>query len=95
MYLSVEEDNIKRYYTVLGYEVSKCIHCFMVGPSYVGSQRRAGFDPRACPCRIFGGKIGTVTLFPPNTSVFPCQYHSTNDPYSSTHLSRTVYNVSS
>jgi len=32
--------------------------------------------------------------FPPSTSVFPCQYHSTNAPYPFIHLPPTLYNVS-
>ena len=34
------------------------------------------------PCEICGGQSGTVTSFPPITSVCPCQYHSTHAPYS-------------
>jgi len=33
-------------------------------------------------------------MFFPSTSVFPCQYHSTNAPYPFIHLPPTVYNVS-
>jgi hypothetical protein len=33
------------------------------------------------------------TGFSASTSVFPCQYHSTNAPYSFIHLPHTLYNV--
>ena len=35
------------------------------------------------PCEICDGQRVTVTGFFPITSDFPCQYHSTNAPYSS------------
>jgi len=42
-----------------------------------------------------GHNTGTATfLQPPSTSVFLCQYHSTNAPYQFIHLPLTVYNVS-
>ena len=43
------------------------------------------------PCGIIGEQCGTGTGFPTNTSVFLCQYHSTNGPYSYTHLALTPH----
>ena len=36
-----------------------------------------------CPREICGRQSDTGTAFSPRTSVFPCQFHSTNAPYSS------------
>jgi hypothetical protein len=38
--------------------------------------------PQVRACEISDGQSGTGTGFAPITSVFPCQYHSTNSPYS-------------
>ena len=46
------------------------------------------------PCEICSTQNGTVAGFSPSTSVFPCQYHSTNSPYPFIHLPPTLYNVS-
>jgi hypothetical protein len=49
-------------------------------PSFAGlSPPRPRFD--ACACKICGWQSSTGTDFSPNTSVFPCQYHSTNVRY--------------
>ena len=42
----------------------------------------ATFKLQASPCGICGAQSDAVTGFPPSTSVFPCQYHSTDAPYS-------------
>jgi len=47
------------------------------------SARELRFDPRAVHIRNFVGWSGTLQGFSPSISVFPCQYHPTNAPYSS------------
>jgi len=41
----------------------------------------AQVQSQTSPCGIIGGQCGTGAGFPTNTSVFACQYHSTNAPY--------------
>jgi hypothetical protein len=48
---------------------------------------------QASPSRICVVQGGTVTGFSPSSSDFPCQYHSTNAPYSFIHLPPTLCNV--
>jgi hypothetical protein len=45
------------------------------------------------PCRICGGQRGNWTGFSPRTSVFPCQYHSTDAAYSCAYDRRHVLSV--
>jgi hypothetical protein len=44
--------------------------------AFCGTRRRAN------TCNICGGQSGSGTVLSPSTYVFPCQYHSTNAPYS-------------
>ena len=46
-----------------------------------------------CFILIHSSTTHTVLCFSPNSSVFPCQYHSTIAPYSFIHLPPTLYNV--
>jgi hypothetical protein len=57
------------------------------------SPRSPGFGSHANLCEIYAGQSGTETSFSPSTSVFTCQYHSTNAPYPFIHLPPTLYNV--
>jgi len=48
----------------------------------------------ANPCGISGGTRGTGSVFfSPRTSAFPCQYNSTNVPYSISHLPLMLYHL--
>jgi hypothetical protein len=42
---------------------------------------------QANPCNIYVEQNSTVTVLSPSTLVLPCQYHSTNAPYSSSSTS--------
>ena len=54
------------------------LRCLLAGLS----PRRPGFDSRSVHVGILGKKSGTVTSFSPSNSMFRCQYHSTNIPFS-------------
>ena len=54
--------------------------------------RRHGFDPRSVHVRFDVDKVAVGQAFSQYFS-FPCQYHSTNAPYSFIHLPPTLYNV--
>jgi len=47
----------------------------------------------ASPNETTGVQSGTGTSISPTTSIFPCQYHSTDAPYSFITFSLTLYNV--
>jgi hypothetical protein len=40
-------------------------------------QRRTGFDPGSVHVGFVVDKVAMGQVFPPNTSVFPCHFHST------------------
>jgi hypothetical protein len=42
--------------------------------------RRPGFDPGSVHVGIVVDKVALGQVFPPSTSVFPCQIHSTGAP---------------
>ena len=56
--------------------------------------RNSLVEPGTVKRGVCGAQSGTVTGFSRGTSVFPCQYHSTNAPYPFIHLPPTLYNVS-
>ena len=43
----------------------------------------ARVQTKVSSCENFGGQNATWRVFFPNVCVFPCQYHSTNAPFSS------------
>ena len=49
---------------------------------------------QAGSCELCGGESSIGTGFSASTSVFSCQLHSTNAPYTFIHLPHTLYNVS-
>jgi hypothetical protein len=51
------------------------------------SSQNAGTDPRSVHVRYLVGKMELGQVFSSSTSVFPCQPHSTNAPYSA------LYNI--
>ena len=48
---------------------------------------------RQCSIPIQSSTTDIVKCFTPSTSVFPCQYHSTNDTHSFSHLPPTLHDV--
>ena len=66
-----------------------------LGQSVAGlSPREHVLLPRPFSVRFWGGQTGLGFGFSTSTSVFPCQYHSTNAPYPFIHLPPTLYNIS-
>jgi hypothetical protein len=64
---------------------TECIYCAVrnqslrMKRSVAGlSTWRSGFDPRSVHVRFVVEESGNKTGISPTTSVFPCQYHSTN-----------------
>ena len=68
-----------------------CAVCQVRRASCRLQSRKPGFDPRPIHVTFV---VDTVALWKVSVPVFPCQYHSTNAPYTSIHLPPTVYNVS-
>jgi len=58
---------------------------------------KAWVQSQVRPCGICGGQIWVRTEFSLSTMVMSCHYHYTNAPHPlhSTHLSLTLYNLSS
>jgi hypothetical protein len=54
--------------------------------------RRPGFDPGSVHVGFVVDKMALGQVFPPSSSVFPCQFHSTGAPLLGKKLSRhSVY----
>ena len=59
------------------------------------SPRWPNFNPKSFHVRFVVDKAALGQFLSPSTSVFPCQYHIANAPYSFNRLSLTLYNLSS
>ena len=66
-------DNLRTVY--VGCAITQVVSCWPVTPE-------AWVQYQVSLCEICGVKSGTWKGFSPNSSVFSCQYHSTNAPYS-------------
>ena len=62
------------------------VHAF----SCRSDRRRHEFYPRLLNVVFVVNKITLGHVFPPSTSVFPCQYHSTHAPYSFIYHGRSI-----
>ena len=74
-------------------------HSFTYHPHYIKFLSKYFSFPLSvpfhqCTIPIHSPTTHTIQYFSPSTSVFPCQYHSTNAPYPFIHLPPTLYNVS-
>src|SRR5215469_5593937 len=67
-------------------------HCIMFLSQYFSFPLSVPFHQ--CSILIHSPTTHAISCFSTNTSVFPCQYHSTNAPYPFIHLPHTLYNVS-
>ena len=67
-------------------------HYIMFLSQYFSFPMSVPFHQRSIP--IHSPSTHTIWCFSPSTSVFPCQYHSTNGPYPFIHPPPTLYGVS-
>jgi hypothetical protein len=55
--------------------------------------QKPGFDPKSAHVGFVVDEVALGDDFSPGISVFPCQYHSTNDTHSFTHVSPPLHNM--
>ena len=87
MFMSLRIFTVK-HVTCIQLALLHCIELYIINQS-VTAQLRLWF--RADPYGICGGQSSSAVGSSPNTSVFPCHYHSTNAPYSLIRLSSPLW----
>jgi hypothetical protein len=91
MTVAIKSDRFRKQHYAAGFVMeTRCVYCELGTVSLNTGHTNLTFEivearvrSQANASAISGGQSGTVTGFSPSISVFPCRYHSTNAPYSS------------